>query len=874
VSVTAQRGSREALLEREDALAALHGAHSEARSGVGRLVLIAGEAGIGKTSLAHGFAESVARSTRVLTGACDPLFTPRPLSPFGDVAAETNGPLRVLLRQGGSAHDVFEAIRAELADGGTVLVLEDLHWADEATLDVLRLLGRRIEVIPALVLGTYRDDELDRAHPLRMVLGELSSQHGVESVRLEPLSADAVAELARGHNIDAGELFRRTSGNPFYVREILESAGSAVPATVRDAVLSRVARLGPEASELVSMIALAPPQVDVWVLERACGDSVDRLDEALTAGVLEARGDAVSFRHELARAAVEETLGPSRRIDLHRRLLAAMAHPPLGTPDPARLAHHAEAAQDAEAVLGFAPEAAAAAAAAGAYREAAAQYARALHFAQDRPPGERAALLEGRSRACYLADDQVEAIEVIEDAIACRHAQGAPLQEARNLSELSDYLLCRGLYTQAREAVAKATRLVVAQPEVSEAAYVRWSRSRISLADGDLETCIQLAREAKDSAERCGDADTAAYALITIGTAELGQDLSHGRAILERVASECRERGHIEQAAWALNNLGASGVVHQDHELASDFLPAALEYCIAHNLDLWRINVLALTARSQLDQGRWTEASEAATEILRDPRESPWPHLEALLVLALVRGRRGDPGAREALDEATAVGISPEEVSAVVDLAAARAEIAWLERRRNEVDLATAEVLKDAIQRGAAEDVARLSYWRGLAGLDVGALPGADGPYGPAAAERWRETAAEWARRGCPYESALALSEADDDDALRRGLEEAQALGARPLAALIARRLRKRGASVPRGPRPSTRDNPAQLTAREVEVLQHVADGLRNQEIAERLFLSRRTVDHHVSAILRKLGTATRVEAVAEATRLGLLEDR
>jgi DNA-binding CsgD family transcriptional regulator/tetratricopeptide (TPR) repeat protein len=854
------------LLERDDALAALHGVHSEALAGRGRLLFVAGEAGVGKTALVHAFSHGVARTCRTLEGACDPLFTPRPLAPFVDVAGEIGGSLEASIAEGHGPADVFPAVLDELRTPGTVLVLEDLHWADEATLDVLRMLGRRIESVPALVIASYRNDELERGHPLQMVLGELGTVSGVESVQLEPLSADAVAELADGFEIDPAELYRKTSGNPFYVHEVLDTSTDAIPPTVRAAVLARAARLSGDGRTVAEAVSVAPPRLELWALERVCGDAAHATDECVEAGVLTSADGALAYRHELARLAIEDSLGPKRRLELHRRLLVALAEPPTGKPDAARLAHHAEAASDGAAVLVHAPSAGEQAFARGAYREAAAQYARALRFAANEPPGERARLLEGRSRACYLADDQLEAIEVVQEAIACRAAEGAHAAQGRAITELTDYLSCRGFFARAKEEIAEAERLVAGEPESSAHASVLVWRALL-VSDADLVTAIELSRQAEEIALRRGDLETAAQARVSMGTLELRRDVARGRSILEDFVAESRKT-QLVQAARALNNLGAWGVLTYDHALADSFLPDALKHCTRYTLDLWRINVLALVARNHLDQGRWTEAAEAATDLLRDPRESPWPRCEALRVLALVRARRGDPGAREALDQASNAGLSPEELSAVVDLAAARAEVAWIERRRGEVDRLTASELAAALERGATDDATRLAYWRRLAGVESDPNEGT-GPY----AADWRKAADEWSRRGCPYETALALSEGDVE-ALRRGHATARELGARPLATLVARRLHQLGANgVPRGPRPSTRANPAHLTARELEVLSLVAEGLRNAEIADRIVVSRRTVDHHVSAILRKLEARTRVEAVSAAGRLGLLQD-
>jgi DNA-binding CsgD family transcriptional regulator len=259
---------------------------------------------------------------------------------------------------------------------------------------------------------------------------------------------------------------------------------------------------------------------------------------------------------------------------------------------------------------------------------------------------------------------------------------------------------------------------------------------------------------------------------------------------------------------------------------------------------------------------------------LDDPRASPGPRLAALLAFARVRARRGDPDSRSALADAVALDKPEDELFWIAPVAAAAAELAWLEGRSRDVDDLTSRALELALAKRSPWWIGELAYWRWKAGIRE-RTAGAAGPYALQIAGDWREAATAWERLGCPYEAALALSEAGADDALRRALDECHRLGARPLATLVSRRLRERGLrDVPRGPRRAARESPAGLTARQTEVLRLVAAGLRNAEIAERIFVSRRTVDHHVSAILRKLEARTRGEAIAQATRLELLQDR
>jgi DNA-binding CsgD family transcriptional regulator/tetratricopeptide (TPR) repeat protein len=854
------------LLERTTLLESLATSFGAARRGSGRLALVSGEAGAGKTSLVRRFCEELPRGAAVLSGACDPLITPRPLGPFLEIGERFERPL-----VGTSAHEVAGAL-LELARQPLVLVVEDVHWADEATLDVVRLLGRRVAATSGLVIVTYRDDELARDHSLRICLGDLATTEGIDRLHVEPLTVNGVRELAAGRDIDAVELFELTSGNPFYVTEVLAAGDGVVPATVRDIVLARVAQLSPPAAAVVEATSIAPPSLDGPLLLAVCGEAADSVDECLASGVVRASDGAVAFRHELARTTVEESLSPARRLALHRAVLLALADTRRALDLP-RLAYHAEAADDEAAVLRFAPAAAQQAARAGSYREAAAQYERALRFAGHLEPGERAELLEGRSRACYLADDQLEAIAVIREAIRNRQQQGAPLQEARALTELADYLNCRGFLGESEETVQRASELVSGHPEQREHAYVLEAAGRFG-SDGDQTARIELARKAVAIGERFGDEHVAGHGRVTLGGATAQGDLDAGLALLEEAVQIARRAGESEVVARALNNMGYLCAARYRYERADAYYDAGLKHCAEHTSDLWRINILALSAVSFLAQARFDDATRQAIAILDDPRESPWPHHTALVVLGLVRARRGDPGAREALGETASVDLQPEEFDAVVDRAAADAEIAWLEGRVKDVGLATEATVEAAIERGDAAAIARLAFWRRLAETETDGHPGGESPYVLALAGKWSDAAAEWARRGEPYEAALALSRTGDVGAVRRAHAELLRLGARPLAAMVARELREKGVrDVPRGPRAATRANEAELTRRELEVLGLVAEGLRNADIAERLFLSPRTVDHHVSAIRRKLGSRSRGEAVAAAARLGLLED-
>ena len=856
-------GSTE-FLERERELAALTASLADVREERrGRLVLVGGEAGIGKTALLRRFREENHSSTRILWGACDALFTPRPLGPLIDVAESTGGELEALVQLEAKPYEVATALMGELGkEAPTVLVLEDVHWADEATLDVVRLLGRRVESAPALVVVSYRD-ELDRVHPLRILIGELATGPSVTRLKVEALSPEAVARLAEPNGIDAEDLYRKTGGNPFFVTEVLAGGDAEIPNTVRDAVLARAARLSPSARDLLEAVAIVPPHGEIWLLEALAPEAVDRVDECLATGMLNSEWEGVAFRHELARLAIEESLPPNRRFTLHRKALAALATPPVGAPDLARLAHHAEAAGDAEAVLRFASGAAERAASLGAHREAAAQYARALRFGDLLQPEARAGFLSLRSVECYLTDENEEAIEAQRLALDCYRALGDRRREGDSLRSLSEYLWCPGRIAEAERAGREAVAVLEELPPGRE----------LAMAYSNLATfgdSLALGTRALELAQSIGDTEIAVLALATLGFAESRGGITEGVGNLTRALDLARSAGLPEQVGRAYELLGLTLVENRSHALANDYLEAGVDYCSEHGLELFRLYLLAYRARSELDQGRWADAADTAAAVVRVPRASTMPRIIAQIVLGLVLARRGDPGHWSPLNEAWALAEPTGELVRIGPAAAARAEAAWLENSHGAVSGVEA-AFELAVLGRQSWAIGELALWRRRAGIDEEVPAGAAEPYAVQLIGDWSRAAELWSGLGSPYEAALALADANEEEPLRRALDELQRLGARPAAALVARRLRERGASgVPRGPRPATQQNPVGLTAREVEVLALVAQGLRNAEIAERLFLAVKTVDHHVSAILQKLGVKTRSQAGKEAIRLGL----
>jgi DNA-binding CsgD family transcriptional regulator/tetratricopeptide (TPR) repeat protein len=840
-----------------------------ARGGPGRMIILEGEAGVGKSSVLRTLTVRAGSGVRPMWGACDALATPRPLGPLADMASWGAEATAAALGAGAAIHDVFDAFLQDLRTP-TLAVMEDLHWADEATLDLLRFVGRRVGDTPSLVLGSMRSDEVDAGHPLRAVLGDLATA-GVVRRPIEPLSVEAVRQLAAGHDVDADELHAVTGGNPFYVTEVLAAPGAAVPETVTDAVLARMRRLSPAARELMELASLEPGGVPRPLLKSLGAD--DRaVDDAVRAAVLVDDGRVLRFRHELARLAVASSLTSDAAHGLHRRLLDAMSADP--DVDPARLAHHAVAGGDPALVLRWSQEAGDVALRASAHRQAVEHYAAAVEHIGDLPAADAAALLARYAEALTNIDQQARAVEAREGAVALLSTGDDQVALLWAQAQLA-----RGLWTagRSREAYALMDRTVAAIETLPGAQ----SDGRVAVAYAlasyhamlarRFADAVMLARRAISVAEASGERAALPLAYNALGCARIaGSEDLGGIDDLERSGQLAQELADRRSVIGAYSNTGSALGEIRRYEPGAAALQRAIEYGIAHDFDYAGRYALAWLGRIRFEQGRWEEADSIASRTLGDEASSPISPMVALVVRGRIRARRGLPDSRTPLDEAWSIASRTNDLQRTWPAIAGLAEAAWLEGWPSG-DVAS---VSDRLMRTLAEArtlqvrwaIGELAFWLDRLGHGPIDATGAAAPFAATLAGDHRTAAERWTEVGCPYEAAWALADVGDEPSLRTALAELMALGADPLAARVRRRLRELGATgIPVGPRRATASSPAGLTPREAEVLSLLAEGLADREIAERLVISPKTASHHVAAILAKLGVHRRSEAIAVA---------
>lgn len=853
------------LLEREPCMTELETALAQTAEGAGRVVLVSGEAGIGKTSLVEAFTRHHNTSFPIYWGTCDSLFTPRPFGPVYDMAAQLHRDLPALLASDSTHTEIFHVILNALQQQKAIIVFEDVHWADEATLDLLRFLGRRITRIPVLLVLTYRDDELSPQHPLRMILGDFATSPAAHRLLLKPLSENGVLDLIGNRSIDVFDLHSKTGGNPFFITEILANPIGKIPLNVRDAVLARTARLSPSAEAVLQAAAVIGMRIEPWLLAEVTGAEAHFVEECMAAGVLHSQGDVISFRHEITRQTFLDTLSPQRLLVLHRLVLDSLKSDPATRQDVSRLAHHAEAAGDRVSVLEFAPIAAQEASAASAHRAAASHYAMALQYAEILPPSDHARLLEAYAWESNLIDRQGETIASRRKAIELWRAVSNPIKEGENLAYLTMPLLTQGKGNEAYQACQAAVQILEKQPPGKELALAYRNQALLETINRNLGEANLLAEKAVTLAERFGDERILAMAYDTLGSNWLSIDFERGSEYLNRCLDIAQKAGLEARVATVYANLGSTACDLYRFETARHYLSEGITYCAERDLDLVRFYLLSYLALTYMFLGHWHEAAEVAEEVLERPNISAHNRLPALVALGRLHARQGDAKKRDLLNHALEIASQSDNFENMAPVRAALAEAAWLEGNYERAKGEALALYNLAVGKQHPRLAGEAAFWLWRCGEKADQYDWMAIPFTLQIGGQWQEAANEWERLACPYEQARALADGDTQAQLM-ALKIFERLGAHSAAETLRARLQNSGVTkIPRKPRSSTRENPFGLTERQVEILALLITGLSNAEISTRLHISPKTTDHHISAILEKMDIHSREEAAALA---------
>lgn len=857
------------LLERHSLLAELRNWLADAVAGSGAVVCLLGEAGVGKTALLREFVAEA--DVRVLWSSCEDFATPDALGPLRDWAREAGWDLAEIADEESGKLAIFSGVLSALGEDCTLAVIEDLHWADDATLDLVKYLGRRIASERLLLLVSVRDDNLDAPRRVRHALSRIPADLKA-SLRVPRLSADAVDRLAREAGRDAAGIFEVTGGNPFFVTEILKDT-QTLPSTVRDAVLTRFDRL-PEAGRVaVKAVAIFPRRVENWLLRQLCPqDDGKGVDEAVTAGMLVMDTDGYSFRHEIARRVIEDSMPAERRVQLNRAALDLLRKAPGTTL--ARLVHHADVAADATAISTFAPRAAAEASRVGAHREAARHYLTALKYAITFEVEKRAALYEDCSFELHLVGRMQQAIESRSSSVELRRLLGQRIAEGDGLRWLSRFHYFNGNRVEAERYAEEALSVLEKEPAGPELAMAHSNLAQLAALEDDAPLALERGNSAVVIARQLGRPDILAHALNNMGTAQRWTDPPAARHNLARSLQLALENDLHEHAARAYTNAAFVEMGWRENSRAHGLFDRGLAYCEARDLQSWHSYMSGCRAELLLREGKWNEAAGIALEVIADdgvPKLSKFP---AMAALARIRVRRGDPDAVDLLAEMKGFLENGMEAPRFLSYAVVAAERAWLAAGRNTVDgelVAKAHAL--AARTGDPWVLGEIVFWGnklGVAGLDA---TNEARPHQLLESGRWAEAETAWRDLRAPYEQALALLHGNEN-AQRCGLAKLEDMGARSAADRFRGEMRKAGVRrIPRGPHAATRANHFGLTRRQMEVLRLIDRGLSNVQIGERLFVSAKTVDHHVSAILAKFEARTRGEAAARARATGLIGD-
>ncbi|TMI94120.1 MAG: hypothetical protein E6H06_10015 [Bacteroidetes bacterium] len=861
------------LIERDDFLTSLNNGFKRAASGDGHCFFIVGEAGIGKTSLVKTFLKEIEDECTEYVGACDSLFTPRPLAPLYDLALQINEDWVDKIESISSRAELFTKFVQVLThkQRPVVVVFEDIHWADEATLDFVKFFARRISRTKCLFILTCRDEEIKQQLPLRNVLGDLAPDTFTR-LELTPLSRQAVQKLADQKGYDGEDVYSISAGNPFYVNEILASYSSGIPNNVKDSILSVYNRLEEEAKNVWQQLSVIPEGLEVSRLYKIDHSWHEAIGNCIASRILIIRNNKIFFKHELYRRTIEVSLSPFKRIALNKNLLQLFLSSFEEQGEIEKIVHYAKNANENELVVKYAPLAAKQAACVGAHIEASKLFLTAIEYSEGDDTDQLVTFYEDYAYECYLTNQIREAITYQAKALTIWKEKKEIEQIGNSLRFLSRLWWFEGNHQKAEHFAKQAITVLDEQPSSKAKAMAYSNMAQLKMLSDQTDECIYWGEKAIAVAREINDEETPVHAMTSMGsTLMLGQSSkSQGIALLKQSLSVSLKNSYHEHAARAYAALGSNAATIKDYDFAKKTLEEGISYCEERDLDSLKLYMLGWKARVNLELGNWAEAYKIANKLLTKENLLPVIKIGALAVAATVKMRKGEQDVLPLLLEAKTLALRTTELQRIIPVLVALLEYEWVTGKTYIEQEILDRAVKGFVEADKISKKSRFCFWlkkvrkqRAEPKEDLKRLINATTA---------QEESASWEELSCPYEQALSLFDGNEDNK-RKALSIIQQLGADAVSEKLKMEMRSSGIKkIPRGIRESTKINPAQLTNRELDVLQLLKNGTHNKEIAETLFISPKTVDHHISSILFKLDVSSRAKAVAEAARLGILK--
>ena len=608
------------LLEREKYLNDLTEYYHQIESGGGHSIFLMGEAGIGKTSLVNHFLKKIESKSLIYTGACDSLFTPRPLGPLFDIAEQFDQDFIDLLRNEKDRSIIFSALIRKLSASTkpVVLLFEDIHWADEATIDLIKFLARRIHQYKCLFLLTYRDNEIPSGHPLATIFGELTPDN-FSKILIDRFSKATVDQLAVQKGYASGDrLYALTGGNPFYVTEILASYSPGIPERVKDSVLTVFHARSDATRAIWEFLSILPTsRIELNIAKRIESDFAHAIDACIASGVIVSKPGHLSFKHELFRLAIEESLPSIKRSKLHKRMLDIIMEVSTETHNLAHLVHHARYADEKELVVKFAPQAARQAAAVGAHIQASKLYATAIDYTHKQDPN-LVELYERHAYECYLTNEIATAIVSLQKALDIWRERKVSLKEGDTLRFLSKLWYFEGDHSKAIDLALQSIDVLENGFPTRERALAYSNLSQLTMLSGDRESALLWGNKAIDLATRMEDHEIVSHALNNVGYIlfKTPSSQDQGEQNLSYSLSIALRYGFHEHAARAYANLFSALVSIRQYERAMTIFEAGVRYCEERDLSSWKYSILSYRARLLLETGHWNEAEIMAKSLL------------------------------------------------------------------------------------------------------------------------------------------------------------------------------------------------------------------------------------------------------------------